>query len=332
MNNNEHLALFVLGVGTLGITFLLLFALSDRNTAGIPVVDKQVQLSAAQASVVPQTQTPESSSMEVLDRQVAETFAKAAAYLGRGTFKETEHIALLERLEFYGGMSSIKPEHKKAAQDLIKDMGRLLTLKESVARQVKLTGQISAVETDVQIHLAKGERNKAVARKLMDRIESLYAIRGLSANQNRQLSTSLAAMRRAYKATDKSSVSAPASSRQADTPEVMKPSAPILKSKVEPKTEPKPVPKVPVTATVPKKAKQPDSRIITKYHKVMTYVSRYFVERKYDQQQHDKLTADLHEISRSSGSLEAKDQKRLSETIERMKQIDMKYRTRVSTK
>jgi hypothetical protein len=333
MKNNEHLALFVLGLGTLGITFLFLFAFSDRNTASIPVVDKQVQISAAQAAVMPQTQTPESPSMEVLDREVTETFAKTAAYLGGGTFKEKEHIALLERLEFYGGMSSIKPEHKKAAQDLIKDMGRLLTLKESVSRQVKLTGQISAVETDVQIHLAKGVRNMAVARKFMDRIESLYAIRGLSADQNRQLRTSLAALKSAYKATGTSTASAPASSRQAHTPKVMKPFASILKTKVEPKTKSKPVLKVPVAATVPDKSKQQDSQSIeTKYHRVMTYVSRYMVKKKYDQQQHDKLTADLLEVSRSSASLSNKQQKRLSKTIANMKRIDMKYRTRVSSK
>jgi hypothetical protein len=364
MKNNEHLALFVLGVGTLGITFLLLFALSDRNTASIPVVDKHIQIPAAQAAVVPQTQTPESPSMEVLDREVSETFAKTAAYLGHSTFKEKEHIALLERLEFYGGMSSIKPAHKKAAQDLIKDMDRLLTLKESVSRQVKLAGQISAAETDVQIHLAKGQRNAAVALKLRNRIESLYAIHGLSESQNRQLRTSLAALKSAYKATY-TSTAAPAPSRQASAPKVLKPSAqastarvpapsrqasapkvlkpsvpvkpkpsaPVLKAKVKPKTESKPVPKIPVAATVPKKAKQPDSQSIKrKYQRVMTHVSRYFVVRKYDRQKHDELTADLNEISKSSSYLSNNDQYRLSETIAKMKRIDTKYRSRVAAK
>lgn len=352
MKNNEHLALFVLGVGTLGITFLLLFAISDRNTASIPVVDKHIQAPAVQAAVDPKAQLPEPprvqavagpetrasepSGMEVLDRQVAETFARAAAYLGRGTFEEKEHIALLERLEFYGGMSSIKMEHKKAAQDFIKDMGRLLTLKESVARQVKLAGQISAVETDVQIHLASGERNKAAARELMDRIESLYAIRGLSATQNRQLRTSLAALKNAYETTeDTSASSAPASSGQADAPEVPKPSAPapILKSKVEPKTKSSPVPKVPAAATAPQKARQPDPQtVMKKYNTVMTYVARYFVVKKYDQQKHDELTADLHEIAKNSTYLSEEEQKRLRETIEKMKRIDMKYSSKFSTK
>jgi hypothetical protein len=357
MKNYEHLALFVLGVGTLGITFLLLFAFSDRNTDSIPVVDKQVQVPSAQATPVPQPQPqpPEDSGMEILERQVAETFEKAAAYLGRGTFEEKEHIALLERLEFYGGMSSIKPEHKKAAQDLIKDMGRLLTLKESVARQVKLTGQISAVESDVQIHLAKGERNEAKARKLMDRIESLYSIRGLSANQNIQLRTSLAALKRAYRpkppekrtatekttatdtsaatdkktATDTGAASAPASPGHADAP----PPAPVAKSKVEPPAEPKPVvkpkpvPEVPVAATVPKKAEKPDPEVITKkYNTVMTLISRYFVARKYDQKKHDKFTADLLEVSKSSDYLSEEHQQRLSQTIAKMKRIDKRYR------
>jgi outer membrane biosynthesis protein TonB len=373
MNNNEHLALFVLGVGTIGVTFLLLFALSDRNTGSIPVLEKQVQVSAVQAAVVPQAQTPEAPSTEALDREVAETFAKAAAYLGRGTFNEEEHIALLERLEFYGGLVSIKPEHKKAAQDLVKDMERLLTLKESVARQVKLAGQINAAETDAQMHLARGERSMVKARKIMDRIESLYAISGLSASQNRQLSTALAALKKAYRPVKKSASRAPAPSRKAETRKAAKPSAPApapvvkarvepkpapvvkakvepkpapavkakvepkpapaVKAKVEPKPEPKPVPKVPVAATVPKKAKQTDSQIITtKYNKVMTYVSRYFVVRKYDQQQHDQLTADLLEISKSAASLDPIDQKRLSQTIKKMKKIDQKYRSKVSAR
>ncbi|NIR14595.1 MAG: hypothetical protein GWN77_01950, partial [Gammaproteobacteria bacterium] len=197
MKNNEHLALFVLGVATLGITFLLLMALSDKDSVSIPAVDKQIAVSSAEAAPVPQAQpqvpATQYTSMDVIDRQVADTFAKTVAYLGRGVYEEKEHIALLERLEFYGGMSSIKPEIKKTAQDYIKDMNRLLTLKESVARNVKLAGQITAIETDVQIHIAQGAGNKAEAQKLMERLEHLYSIQGLTEGQNRKLRTSIAA-------------------------------------------------------------------------------------------------------------------------------------------
>jgi hypothetical protein len=281
---------------------------------------------------MPRDKTPEPPSMEALHREVADMFEKTAEYLGRGKYNEQEHIALLERLEFYSSISSIHPEQKKAAQDFIKDMNRLLTLKESVARQVKLAEQISEVVTDAQVHLAKGERNEAVARKLMDRIEGLYAISGLSEIQNKQLRTSLGSLRSAYKTINKSTVSAPASSRRADTPRALKPSAPKVTSKVASKTKPKPVQKVPV-ATVPKKARQPASQIITiKFQKVMKYVSRYLVVKKYNQRQHDKLTADLLEVEKNSDSLNKIDQKRLSQIIEKMKRIDMMYKSKASTK
>jgi hypothetical protein len=338
MKNNEHLALFVLGVGTLGITFLLLFALSDRNTASFPAAERQVSVPAAQAAVEPQPQpqTPEyNTSIEVLDRQVAETFTKAAEYLGRGTYQEEEHIALLERLEFYGGMSSINPEQKKTAQDYIKDMSRLLTLKESVARQVKLAGQISAVESDVHIHLAKGGRNKAEARKLMDRIESLYAIQGLSEDQNKKLRTSLAALKSSYKKSSgtRTASAAPAPARKAEAPKASKPSAPVVKAAVEtktevtPKTESKPTQKAPVAATAPRKTKQPASSVTTeKYYKVMTRISQYFVEKKYNQNYHDTLTAELLEVSKAQASLSEKQQERLSQTIAKMERLDKKFR------
>ncbi|MCK4910224.1 MAG: hypothetical protein KAR83_01215 [Thermodesulfovibrionales bacterium] len=357
MNNNEHLALFVLGVGTIGVTFLLLFAFSDRNTGSIPVLDKQIQILAAQAAAVPQPQpqapapAPAPASMDALDREVAETFRKTAAYLGRSTFEEKEHVALLERLEFYSGLSSIKPEHKKTAQDLIKDMTLLLTLKASVARQVKLSGQINAAVTDAQTHLAEGKKNEAVARKIMDRIEGLYVIQGLSADQNRKLQASLSALKRAYKA--------PASSRQADIPKALTPyvnktkkDAAVIKppatkivtpkvqvSKVEPKTaskpvpkapvvtvappKAKPVPKAPVVVTAPEKSKKPDSQITREFHKTMTKVSYYMQVGKYDKPQNDKLLDELHRLLRSSGSLSEHDRGRLKQAIMNMERVNM---------
>ena len=346
MNNNEHLALFILGVATLGITFLLLFALSDKNTTSIPLIDKQTQVQSAQAAVTPQSQIPKPPSMETLHREVAETFARTAEYLGRGTYNEKEHIALLERLKFYSSISSSRPEQIKVAQDLIKDMEQLLTLKDSVALQVKLSEQISTAVTDVQIHLAEGKKNEDVARKLMDRIETLYTIHGLSENQNKQLRTSLSALKRAYKATDKTTASAPSKSfKRADTRKAYTPkkvrmqSAPVLKTKVEPKVEPKsvrkvptPIQKVPVAKAAPIKTSQPDPEVITKkFQSVMKYVARYFVEKKYIKWQHDNLTADLNKISKDSDSLSAIDQKRLNQTIKKMKRIKEQYGSSAST-
>jgi hypothetical protein len=346
MNNNEHLALFILGVATLGITFLLLFALSDRNTSSIPLIDKQTQVRDVQAAVTPQSQLSEPPNMDALHREVAETFEKTAEYLGRGKYNENEHIALLERLEFYSGISSIRPEQKKAAQDFINDMNRLLTLKESVARKVRLSEQISTVVTDTQVHLAKGEKNEAEASKLMDRIEGLYAISGLSEIQNNQLRKSLAALKKAYTTTETRITSTPSRSssrtdtRKAYTPKkISKKSVPVLKTKVEPKVEPKPVrkvptptQKVPAAKAAPVKATQTDPEVITKkFQSVMKYVARYFVEKKYIKWQHDNLTADLNEISKDKDSLSAIDQKRLSQTIKKMQRIKEQFGSSAST-
>jgi len=373
MRNNEYLALFVLGIGTLGITFLLLFAMNDKSSDVSPSIGKQVSVSVAQADVTPQAPIPAPSqelmSMEVLDRQVSETFAKTASYLGRGVYEEKEHVALLERLELYSGMSSIKPEHKKTAQDFIQDMDRLLTLRESVARQLQLKAQITAVETDVQIHLAKGVRNEAVAKKLMDRIESLYAIRGLSEEQNEQLRTSLAARKSAYKdkPAETSTASASAPVRHVEAPKVTKTAAPVEQAKPQPKPEPKPIAKAPVTTPAQKKVEQPtpkvqvaaaapkpapqpvtkapaaapapdkvqqrkDQETRDKYYEVMTHISRYFVVKRYNQEYHEKLTADLLEIQRNKAALSKDQQDRLAQTISKMKYINDKYGPVASSK
>jgi hypothetical protein len=64
----------------------------------------------------------------------------------------------------------------------------------------------------------------------------------------------------------------------------------------------------------------------------MKYVARYFVEKKYVKWQHDNLTADLNEISKDSDSLSSIDQKRLKQTIEKMKRIEEMYGSSASTK
>ncbi len=354
MKNSEHLILFMLGVVTLGITFLLLFALGGMNPAVPPVVE-QAQISVQQAAAVPLPQTPAPSSMEALDREVEVTFAKAAAYLGRSTFEEKEHIALLERLEFYRGLSSIRPERKTTAQDLIKDMELLLTLKESVARHVKLSGQINAAVTDAQIHLADGAGNEAAAQKIMNRIKSLYAISGLSEDQNRKLRASLAALKRAYKANAKSTASAPARSAQADIPESLKPyinksgkAAPTkpvvtkpsaVKSEVksgasevtqkvyEPEAAPKARrrydPGVPFKVTAPVINKEHDPQATKEYNKTMTKVLYYMQLKQYDKPQNDRLLDEMHVLLRSSNSLSEHDRSRLKKTIISMEQIGM---------
>jgi hypothetical protein len=357
MKNNEYLALFVLGIGTLCITFLLLFALNNKDTGTSPVVNNQLSTSMARADVAPQPQAHQSEhmSMEVLDQQVKETFAKAAAYLGRGKYEETEHIALLERLEFYGGMSSINPDDKKTAQDLINDMGRLLTLKESVARQVQLTAQINAVESDVQIHLAKGVKDESAAKKLMGRIETLYAIHGLSEDQNSQLRTSLAALKNAYKDTGTRIASAPATPKKAAAPRTAKPAAPVVKAEAAVKAAPKPAPKAPVAAAAPKKtappvqkaavvpkkttqpvqkvsytAPSPKTQLDTqsikdKYYRVMTLISSYFVRKKYNEEYHSMLTDELLELSKVKNVLSEDQRTRLTETIVKMQRIESRF-------
>ncbi len=343
MKNSEHLALFLLGVVTLGITFLLLFALGGMNSSTLPEVVRQAQIPAQQAFAVPLPQTLVPASMEALDREVEETFAKTAAYLAHGRFEETEHISLLERLEFYRGLSSIKPELKKTAHALVKDMDLLLTLRESVARQVKLSGQINAAVTDAQIHLAEGKRDKAVAQKIIDRIESLYAVQGLSESQNTKLRTSLAALSKVYKATDRStarttkrsSARTPAPSGQSDIPDTLKPylnnakpsatkevTQKVSEPKVEPKPERKPVADVPVVAPAPKINKEPNPRITGKYYKLYSKVSYYIQVGKYDQLQHVKLTEDLNELSDSADSLSELHRMRLRQAVKRMKEID----------
>ena len=307
MKNSEDLVLFLLGVVTIGITSLLLFSLGSGVR---PVIEQHAKVPAKQADAVPRPQMPEPPRTEGLDLEVAETFKRAAAYIGRGKFEEKEHIALLERLEFYNGLSSINPEHRKAAQDLTKDMNLLLALKESVERQVKLSGQINAAVTDAQIHLAEGKTDEAAARKIMNRIKSLYAISGLTEDQNRQLRTALSALRNANKTTDRRTVSVPAS-----VPEV------------EPRTEPKPAPKTRVVLTLPKNADPSESQIVKQeYYKVYTSFSRYWSKKKNNRQRHDKITAELLEISEKSDFLTEDQQGRLSEAIEDMERIGNKFR------
>ncbi len=333
MKNSEHLILFMLGVVTLGITFLLLFALGGMNPAVPPVVE-QAQILVQQADAVPLPPTPAPATMEVLDREVAETFRKTAAYLGRSTFEENEHIALLERLEFYRGLSSIKPERKRTAHDLIKDMGLLLTLKESVALHVKLSAQINAAVADAHLHLAGGKRNKAVARKLMERIKSLYAIAGLKEYQNRKLRNALAELRRAYKAADTSTASATASSSHANIPEVLLPyinkekkdaatevTPEASKPEQKPKPEVRPVSSNPVVVTAPERTSQPDPRVTKKYYRIMTMVSYYLQVGEYDTLQHEKITDGLNDLSVYAASLKNQDQERLRQAVVRMEQI-----------
>jgi hypothetical protein len=160
--------------------------------------------------------------MAALEREVSETFTKTAAYLGRSKFEEKEHIALLERLEFYRGLSSLTLERKKTAHDLIKDMERLLTLKESVALQVKLSGQINAAVTDAHILLTEGKRDKSEAQKIMEHIESLYAIHGLTKDQNKKLRTALSELKRAYRNTKANTAKSTPLFREADIPDVLK--------------------------------------------------------------------------------------------------------------
>ncbi|KKL84829.1 hypothetical protein LCGC14_1960810 [marine sediment metagenome] len=273
MRNSEHLALFVMGVATLGVTFLLLFALDSKNPVRTPKVVEQVQIPVVQQAAAvpqpqPQVQAPEPPSIDVLDREVAETYAKAAAYLARSTFEEKEHIALLERLEFYRGLRSITLERKKTAHDLIKDMNLLLTLKESVARRVKLSGQINAAVTDAYLHLTEGERNEAVARKIMDRINRLYAIHGLSEDQNKKLITSLTGLKNAYKATGTSTASAPAPSRQAKVPKVLKSKAPAPSRQAKVSKVQKPKAPAPTRQSKVSKVQKPRTPAPTKQAKV----------------------------------------------------------------
>jgi hypothetical protein len=351
MNNNENLALFILGVATLGITFLLLYALTDRNTSSIPLIDKQTEVRDVQAALTPQTRIPSLPSMDALHREVAETFEKTAEYLGRGKYNEKEHIELLERLQFYSSLSSIRPEQKKAAQDFIHDMDRLLTLKESVARQVKLAEQINLAVTDTQAHLASGKRDKDEAQILMDRIEGLYAISGLSDDQNKQLRSSLTAIKNAYKKTDRRIAGAPSKepvraykpsppTKTTVTKKTEKRPSTVIKTKVEPKVESNPIRKVttpvqkaPAAAAAPKMTKKPSPQVVTdKFQNVMKYVARYFVVKKYSKWQHDNLAAQLNDVEKNADLLTGIDQKRLRQTIEKMDRIEEMYGEKASAK
>ena len=78
---------------------------------------------------------------------------------------------------------------------------------------------------------------------------------------------------------------------------------------------------------------KPNAQIITKkFHRIMKYVLRYLAANKYEQRQHDRLTAYLHEISSSSAYLSAIDRKYLRQAIAKMKRIDINNRSRVSSK
>jgi hypothetical protein len=317
MKINEHLALFVMGIVTLGITLLLLVAFRGVSPTGTQ------QFTPQQASASLQPQLP---SMAALDSEVADTFTKAGVYLAKGTFEEKEHIEILERLEFYRGLSSINLARKKAAHDYIKDMEHLLTLKASVARQVKLSGQINAAVTDAHIHLTEGERNRKVAQRIKDRLESLYAIQGLSSTQNKMLKTSLTEIKRAYKSTPQKAATITKPSRKTSKPKKVtarKVTPKIVKAKTQPKAAP--VPKAPVAATTPTtvKSTQSATQVATKYYRVMTEVSRYFVVGAYDKPRHDKLTDDLYELSGSATLLSAPDQMRLTQSVQKMEQIEL---------
>lgn len=351
MKNSEHLALFVLGVATLAITFLLLFALGgmDTNQQTAPAPARQAAPPVEQRR---EAQPQASAGADALDKEVSETFKGASAYLGRGSYDEKEHQRLLERLEFYSGLSSIDAERRKTAQDLLKDMGLLLSMKESAARQIKLSGQINDVVTEARLHLASGKRDMAEGRKLISRIESLYALSGLSEDQNRELRTTLSSLKSAQRQEERAAATAPSSTYMKSAPVTL---TPVQVSPTPIQTTPPPPPAVPtrpvtvapaVPATPPAAAvearpepapttvapaaatqsAQPSPQVQNDYFRVMTYYSSYFVKRKYNETYHAQLTSDLKQVLTRADELTEKQKRDLRDAIDNMEEIDKKFR------